>query len=138
MISGYWFAQVEGRLVPDQQAVPTIVVSRPGVMQQALRTSLSVVPAIVVVFSAGDGLTALRQIVAQHPALVVIDANLLIEETEALIAAIKAERPPPRCLVFVQSSRHEPRMLAAGADVVMLRDGPAHELQAVLARLSAP
>ena len=115
--------------------VPTIVVSRPGVMQQALRTSLSACPAIEVLTSAGDGLTALKQIEAHHPRLVVIDANLLPEESEALIAAVKTCEANARCLVFVQSSRDRARMVAAGADAVMLRDSPADELQVVLARL---
>jgi DNA-binding NarL/FixJ family response regulator len=120
----------------NPEAVPTIVVSRPGVMRQALRASLSVCPSILVIFSAGDGLTALNQTVSLQPALVVIDANLLSDEAEALLLAIKARQSPPRCLVFIQSSRHEHQMLAAGADVVMLRDSPADELQAVLLRLA--
>lgn len=120
----------------DQQPVPTIVVSRPGVMQQALRTSLSVCPAVEVMASAGDGLTALRLIEAHCPGLIVVDANLLPEESEALVATFKASRPQARCLVFVQSLRHELMMTAAGADAVMLRDEPADNLQAVLARLT--
>lgn len=118
--------------------VTTIVVSRPGVMQQALRVSLSVCPPIVVIASAGDGLTALQQIAAHHPDLVVIDANLLPDESEALLTAIKAEPTPPRCLVFVQSILHETLLLAAGADAVMRRDESAQELQATLARLTQP
>ena len=119
-----------------QHGVPTIVVSRPGVMQQALRTALSVCPSIEVLASAGDGLTALKQIEAHHPKLVVIDANLLPEECEALLVAVKLGEANARCLVFVQSSRDEPRMAAAGADAVLLRDNPAGELQAVLVRLT--
>jgi DNA-binding NarL/FixJ family response regulator len=118
--------------------VPTIVVSRPGVMQQSLRTSLSVCPAVAVLASAGDGLTALKQIEAHHPTLVVIDANLLPDECEALIAAVKSGPEPARCLVFVQSSGHEAQMVAAGADAVLMRDRPAGELQAALVRLTAP
>lgn len=122
----------------EQHVVLTVVVSRPGVMQQALRTSLSVCPAITVVASIGDGLTALKQIEILHPELVVIDANLLPEEAEALIATIKASHTPARCLVFVQSLRHDAMMKTAGADAVMLRDDPAGELQVMLARLTAP
>ncbi len=120
----------------ERHAIPTIVVSRPGVMQQALRTSLSACHPIMVLSSAGDGLTALNQIMAQHPDLVVIDANLLPEESEALIIAVKAVSDPPRCLVFVLTSQYEARMLAAGADAVMLRDVPVGTLQRVVARLA--
>lgn len=120
----------------EQHAIPTILVSRPGVMQQALRTSLSVCPAITVLASVGDGLTAVSQITARQPELVVIDANLLPEEAEALIAMIKTGYAPARCLVFVQSSRHAAMMTAAGADAVLQRDSSTGELQAVLCRLT--
>jgi DNA-binding NarL/FixJ family response regulator len=122
----------------EQHVVSTVVVSRPGVMQQALRTSLSVCSAITILASIGDGLTALKQIESLHPGLVVIDANLLPEESEALVTTIKTSHAPARCLVFVQSLRHEAMMVAAGADAVMLRDSSAGELQAVLARLTEP
>jgi DNA-binding NarL/FixJ family response regulator len=105
-------------------------------MQQALRTSLAACLPLVVLSSAGDGLTALNQVMAQHPALVVIDANLLPEESEALLVAIKAASAPPRCLVLVHSSQHEARMIAAGADAVILHDVSAGELQSVVARLT--
>lgn len=121
-----------------QPSVSTIVVSRPGVMQRALRTSLSVCPTVQVLASAGDGLTALKLIEDHSPGLVVIDANLLPEESEALVAAVKAGHDQARCLVFVQSLRQEATMTAAGADAVMLRDEPADNLRAVLARLTAP
>jgi DNA-binding NarL/FixJ family response regulator len=126
----------EDRRLYEQQGIATLVVSRPGVMQQALRTSLSACPPLVVLGSAGDGLTALNQVLAQHPALVVIDANLLPEESEALLVAIKAAAEAPRCLVFVLSGQYESRMMAAGADAVMLRDDPPGELEAVVARLT--
>lgn len=121
----------------EQQAVPTMVVSRPGIMLQALRTSLSTCPAIIVVSTAGDGLNALNWLQTHHLGLVVIDANLLPEEAEALVAAIKAAPAPPHCLVFVLSSQSEAKMLAAGADAVMLRDDPPGALQAVVANLIA-
>lgn len=121
----------------EQHAVTTLVVSRPGVMQQSLRISLSVCPAVMVLASVGDGLTAVKQLEAHHPELVVIDANLLPEEAAALVDAVKTGSHHARCLVFVQSSRHEAMMKAAGADAVMLRDEPADELRAVLARLIA-
>lgn len=124
--------------MPMQRAIPTIVVSRPGIMQEALRASLSVCPAITVLASIGDGLTAVKQIEACHPRLVVIDANLLPEETEALIAAIKAGRCPARCLVFVQLSRQRAMMTTAGADAVILRDSSFGEIHAVLLSLTAP
>ncbi|WP_129670495.1 response regulator transcription factor [Candidatus Chloroploca sp. Khr17] len=115
-----------------QQAIPTIVVSRPGVMQQALRTALSLYPGIVIVSSAGDALNALHQIVAHHPALVVIDANLLPDEVEALLVALKAAENPPRCIVFISSNIHANMMLRAGADAVLPSDSSTENLRTAL------
>jgi DNA-binding NarL/FixJ family response regulator len=118
-----------------QLQVPTIIVSRPGIMQQALRTSLSLCPAISVIATVGDALNALNQVALLHPALVVIDANLLPDESEALVSALKAGQTPPRCLAFVQSSSHERNLVRAGADAVLTRDSSAQELHTVLTRL---
>jgi DNA-binding NarL/FixJ family response regulator len=120
---------------PDTPPVPTIVVSRPGMMQQSLRASLAACPSIAVVATFGDGLTTLNQLARLHPGLLVIDSNLLEEEVDALIAAVKVSQPAIRCLVFLKSTQQEMRMLAAGADAVTLRDVSTPQLQAILARL---
>jgi len=114
------------------QLVPTVIVSRPGIMQQALRSSLAACHGITVIASCGDGLTAVRQVAKLQPNLLVIDSNLLDEEVEALIAAVKAEQPATRCVVFVRSSQHRDRMLASGADAVTLRSVSPQQLQAVM------
>lgn len=104
-------------------------------MQQSLRAALAAYPWIVVVASAGDGLTALNYAAKHQPRLLVIDSNLLEEEVEALLAALKSRLPDTRCLVFSPSSQGIARLLAYGADAVIRRDSPAHELQAALLRL---
>lgn len=119
----------------NQQITSTVVVSRPGVMQQSLRAALAVYPWLYVVASAGDGLTALNRTVQHHPGLLVIDCNLLDEEVEALLAGVKANTPETRCLVFIRSSQRAERLLAAGAAEVILRDSSAQKLQATLLRL---
>ena len=80
--------------------MPTVIVSRPGIMQQSLRASLAACRGINVVATSGDGLTALRQVALHHPDMLVIDSNLLDEEVEALLAAAKTEHPTIRCLVL--------------------------------------
>jgi DNA-binding NarL/FixJ family response regulator len=114
--------------------MPTAIVSRPGVMQQSLRTSLVACPRLAVVASLGDGLTALNYVDAQRPALLAIDCNLLDEEVEALLAAIKSRRLPTRCLVFIHSRLRTAWALGAGADAVMLHDGSPKELSIVLSQ----
>jgi DNA-binding NarL/FixJ family response regulator len=86
--------------------------------------------------SSGDGLTALYQVRQHRPGLLVIDSNLLDDEVEALIAAVKAEQPAIRCLIFVRSDAQEAQMLACGADAVAQRHVSAQQLQAVLCRLA--
>jgi DNA-binding NarL/FixJ family response regulator len=119
----------------DSQPMPTVIVSRPGIMQQSLRASLAACRGIDVVATSGDGLTALRQVALNHPDMLVIDSNLLDEEVEALIASVKVEQPTIDCLVVVRSSRQETRMLALGADAAMLRDVSPQQFQTELARL---
>jgi len=120
----------------NNQLVPVTLVSRPGIMQQSLRSALAACQGIAVVASCGDGLTALRQVTKLGPGLLVIDSNLLDEEVEALIAEVKAEQPTIGCLVIVRSSHQQAQMLASGADVVVLRDISPQQLQAELARLA--
>ena len=94
--------------------MPTVIVSRPGIMQQSLRASLAACRGIVVVATSGDGLTALRQVALHHPDMLVIDSNLLDEEVEALLAAAKTEHSTIRCLVLTRSSQQR-RQIWPGA-----------------------
>ena len=116
--------------------VPTIVVSRPGIMQQSLRSWLASCCGISVVATSGDGLSALRQVARHRPAMLVVDSNLLDEEVEALLAAAKADHPTIRCLVLLRANQHGPQIMAWGADAVARRDEPAQELQSVVSRLA--
>jgi DNA-binding NarL/FixJ family response regulator len=115
--------------------VPVAVVSRPGIMQQSLRASLAGCPGIAVVASFGDGLTALNRLAGLQDGILVIDSNLLDEEVDALLGAVKVRQPGIRCLVVAQSRLRHQQLLVDGADAVILRNGSAQELQAVLSRL---
>lgn len=108
------------------------MVSRPGIMQQSLRASLAACPGLELVGAYGDGLTALNHVVAQPPALLVIDCNLLDEEVEALLAAIKARRVTTRCLLLTRSQQRNAWAWASGADAVIPRAGSLKELIQVL------
>ena len=119
----------------SNRPIPAVIVSRPGIMQQSLRSSLAACPVIVVVASFGDGLTTLNHLTQFNPGLLIVDSNLLDEEIDALIAAVKVNQPSIRCLVFLKSSQQEAQLLALGADAVAHRDGSAQQLQAELARL---
>ena len=117
--------------------IPTVIVSRPGIMQQSLRASLASCPEISVIAASGDGLSALCQVRQYQPELLVIDSNLLEEEVVALISAVKTEQPTIRCLVFIHSHHQQRQILAAGADEVVLRNGSSQQLKAILASLAS-
>ena len=120
----------------NNQPIPTVIVSRPGIMQHSLRVSLAACPEIVVIASSGDGLSALCQVRQYQPGLLVIDSNLLEEEVVALLSAVKTEQPATRCLVFMQSRQQQKQILAAGADAVALRNGSPQQLQMLLAQIT--
>ena len=105
-------------------------------MRQSLSAALSMCSWVAVVAMAGDGLNALNQVIQVQPQLLIIDSNLLDEEVETLLAAIKTRQPAVRCLVLVQSNHREAELLAAHADAVVLRTAPAPQLQTVLRRLA--
>ncbi len=121
----------------EHQALPTAIVSRPGVMQQSLRASLAACPPVVVVASLGDGLSALNYASAHTPGLLVIDCNLLREEVEALLAGVRTLHLPTRCLVLTRSHQQEAWAQACGADAAIPHDASLGELQAALAQMHA-
>lgn len=104
-------------------------------MQQALRTSLSACPGVIVTASLGDGLTALNYVAAHRPWLLVVDSNLLDAEVEALLAAVRTYDLPTRCLVLTRTPQRNAWALACGADAALLHDEPPQELHAVVAKL---
>ncbi|MGE5603670.1 MAG: hypothetical protein ACM30E_11505 [Nitrososphaerales archaeon] len=81
-------------------------------------------------------MTTLNRLAGLRQGILVIDSNLLEEEVDALLGAVKARQPDIRCLVLVQSSGRYGHLLIQGADEVILRDRSARELQDVLARLA--
>lgn len=115
--------------------IPSVIVSRPGIMQQSLHASLAACPGIEIVGMYGDGLTALNAVAEHAPALLVIDFNLLDEEVEALLAAVKAHYATTHCVVLIRSGQRAAWARASGADAVVPHDGSMHELMAILARL---
>lgn len=126
-------AQDASALAPVPLA--TVIVSRPGIMQQPLRTSLAACSSIAVAASLGDGLSALNYAVAHKPDLLVVDCNLLDDEVEALLTGVKQLQLTTRSLVLTRSHRQAAKALAHGAGSALPHDGSFQELQAVLAQV---
>lgn len=119
-----------------RRPIPTALVSRPGVFRQSLAASLGACPWIEVVAAFGDGLTTLNRLAEFGPEIVVIDSNLLDEEVDALVVAIKAKHPLVRCLVLTSSGSREARVRARGADAVVARDASGQDLREKLLKLA--
>ena len=121
---------------PDDGRVRAVIASRPGVLQESLRAMLSGSGQVVVTGSAGDGLSALSMVREVQPALLVIDSNLLEDETLSLLKEVKGAWPEVRCLVLVQTTRRKNRALAAGADAVMSRNDGVGALNQALRQIA--
>lgn len=117
---------------PPLQKVSTIIVSRPGVMRQALQSALALFPHIEITGAVGGGLSALNLARKTPPALLIIDSGLIEDEMEALLSQIKQEQPQVRCLVLAETTRQKEAFMALGADAVALRNEPAEHLMTAL------
>lgn len=118
-----------------QRKIQTMIVSRPGLMQESLRAGLTSTLRINIVKSIGDGLSALNVIHQEVPELLVLDSNLLEDEIVALLKYVKQDYPTICCLVVTESLRQEQRVLARGADAVWSRHRSTEELKELLAQI---
>ena len=105
-------------------------------MQDSLRALLTGSGRVLVTASAGDGLSALSMVRDKQPALLVVDSNLLEDETLSLLKEVKRAWPEVRCLVLVQTTGRKNRALAAGADAVVSRNDGVGTLNQVLRQLA--
>jgi two-component system response regulator DesR len=121
---------------PDDGKVRAVIASRPGVMQESLRTMLTGSGQVAVTGSAGGGLSALSMVREVQPALLVVDSNLLEDEVVSLLREVKGAWPEVRCLVLVQTTGRKNRALAAGADAVVSRNDPAAAFNQALRQLA--
>ena len=101
--------------------IQTVIVSRPGILQESLRAGLVSASQIEIIKSVGDGLSALDAIREHQPRLVVIDSNLLEDEVLALLRHVKQVWPAICCLVMTTTVRQERWAMANGADAVWPR-----------------
>lgn len=121
----------------EPRYLSTIIASAPGIMAQSLRAMMESVPSVQVVGMAAGCLSALQMVRDSKADLVVIDANLPIEDVQAFLQQLKNEGLPTQSLVLSVTRAHARRALAAGADIVFRRDGSTRQLSALLAALDA-
>lgn len=112
----------------DSAKIQTIIVARPGVSREVLQAILGSLPQIEVTGTVGGGLSALNLAGTTSPALLIIDSGLPEDEMVALLSHIKQDQPQIRCLVLAETTRQRERLLALGADAVILRNEPTEHL----------
>ena len=119
----------------EANGLSTVIASAPGIMAQSLRATMESVPPVRVVGMAAGCLSALQMVRESGADLVVIDANLPIEDVLTFLQQLKHEELPAQSLVLATTRSHARRALAAGADIVFRRDGSIGQLSALVAAL---
>ena len=123
--------------VEKEDCLSTIIASTPGIMAQSLKAMMESVPLVQVVGVAAGCLSALQMVRDSRPDLVVIDANLPIEDVQVLLRQLKNEGLPTRSLVLAATHSQAQQTRAAGADIVFHRDGSNRQLCGVVSALNA-
>ena len=95
---------------------------------------LASIPQLGRVELASGALSAIEQFQNGNSNLLVIDANLPVEEVESLVRWSKEHRPDTRCIVLVRGMAELERARIAGADAVFLRSSSARQLAQALWR----
>ena len=105
----------------ESSAVPVLIAGRPGRIRESLRLVLGLIDEIYVVGRADDSASARRMILEREPNLVLLDANLPGDGSNALLEAFNNNGSRPRFLVLVDSSQGRQEAYSAGADVVLIK-----------------
>jgi DNA-binding NarL/FixJ family response regulator len=120
-----------------KQVLRTLIAARAGVVQEALRATLSTSPWVEIIGSAGEVPAMLDLVAARQPALLVLDHRLVAEdELVGLVRQLKERQATLQCLVLVETDSQGYQFLAAGARAVLLRDDPTERWQETLAGLA--
>lgn len=127
----------EGRAMEparDSESLRTIIASTPGVAEQSLRATLESLPSLHIVGTAAGCLSALQMVRDAQADLVVIDANLPIEDVQVFLQQLEEQGLKTRSLVLAATSSQVRRALAMGADAALRRDTSIKQLGAAVDR----
>lgn len=93
---------------------------------------LESIPQMGCVEMVSGSLSAIEHLQNGNAYLLVIDANLPLEEIVSLVRWAKQNRPDTRCVVLVRGMTEQEQVRAAGADAVFLRSSSAREMAETL------
>jgi DNA-binding NarL/FixJ family response regulator len=114
-----------------------MLVSTPGLIQKATRSTLASCVDVELVAVASGALSATNVLAKLEPDVILVDANLPEGEMEALLCWTKDHLPGVICVVATASSEQSGRALLCGAHTTIHRSGLAEQLSATLSRLGA-
>ncbi len=106
-------------------------------LRYSLQALLARLPQIDSIQSVADTRSMLAALAAAQPKLVVLDVDLLDDETGPLLAQIRTIAPQARTVALVDRIEQQRALQAASADLVLLKGYPAAELFNVIERLLA-
>jgi len=120
-------------LIESNGKETALLVSAPGIIRDATTIMLESIPQLAEVELASGSLSAIERLQNGTPYfLLVIDANLPVEETISLVRWSKQHRPETRCIVLVKGLVDLEQARTAGADAVFLRSRSARDLAETL------
>lgn len=117
--------------------IPVMLVSQPGALQKILLNSLQGLPVAVVGVASG-GLSAAAMLKGRQPDLLIVDANVPVDETLALLEHVQRKYPEIYCLALSETSQGKQGLQAGGANSVVLSFDLPLKLPEVIAEVQAP
>jgi DNA-binding NarL/FixJ family response regulator len=114
-----------------------LIAAPPDSLRYSLQALLTGLPSIDRVQSVEDTRSLLDVLTDTQPRLIVLDVNLLGNETRPLLTLIRALAPQVRSVVLVDTIEQQQALQTTPAAVVLLKGYPAAELFAGIEQLLA-
>jgi two-component system response regulator VicR len=97
-----------------------LILAPPGDLQISLQALLTTNMKVDVLVTS-EGSSALNVIARNNPALIILDENLPFNNVPKLVRKIKTNWPKVGCLVLVNDSKEQQKIVDAGADQVVIK-----------------
>jgi DNA-binding response OmpR family regulator len=112
----------------------TLIVSKPGDLQNGLLALMTTIPQLGAVLVAEDLNSAMRMIEHHQPTLIILDSASI--QARELIQEIKTQWPQIHLIVLVEDIPQQKDAEGSGADSVLVKGFPAQKLVRVLENLT--
>lgn len=120
-----------------QSGALALIVARRGRLSDGWRALLLAAPEIGDVRQAHDASSALDLLEALGPELVLLDVELLGDDSWTLLGQLKAADPKVHCIALISNIQEQQEALAAAADAVLMKGFHADRLAKAIAPMIA-